>query len=403
MPEPEADVRRPLMAGRVLVLLAIAVFSLSLRAAVTSLTPLLSRISTDMAFGSAIVGVFGTLPTAMFAVGGFAAPALGRRIGLERLALIAATATAIGTGGRAVASNPAGLLALMTVALLGMGIGNVVIPPLIKRYFGDHVGTMSAVFVCCIQIGTIVPAALAVPIAEAHGWRISLAVWALIPLSTLLPWLIVSHGSRSRVAAGSDQQAEAAGPVWRSPVAVGITVMFAMTSLITYSMFTWIPQIITTAGGTERLGGSMVAAFSLSGFAAALVTPSLCARMANPFPIVIGCVICLLVGFAGLLWSPLTGTVVWMIILGLGPSTFPAAITLINLRSRTGAGSAALSGFVQGVGYLVACAGPLMFGVLHELSGQWTLSFALLLIAVVALIIGGYQACKPRCFEDTIR
>lgn len=387
-----------------LVLLAIVVFSLSLRAAVTSLTPLLARISGDMGFGSTVIGVFGTLPTAMFALGGFLAPTLGRRIGLERLALCAATATTLGTGGRALASDATGLLILTTLALLGMGIGNIVIPPLIKRYFGDRIGAMSAVYVCCIQIGTIVPAALAVPIADAHGWRISLAVWALVPLTTLLPWWRVSHSARRAATADQDAELEEpVGPVWRSPVAVGLTVMFAMTSLITYSMFTWIPQIITTAGGSERLGGSMVAAFSLSGFAAALITPLLCARFANPYPVVIGCAVCYLIGFAGLLWYPLAAPVVWMIILGLGPSTFPAAITLINLRSRTGAGSAALSGFVQGVGYLVACAGPLMFGILHERSGHWTLPFAFLLIAIVALLIGSYQACKPRYVEDTIR
>lgn len=117
----------------------------------------------------------------------------------------------------------------------------------------------------------------------------------------------------------------------------------------------------------------------------------------------IGCAVCYLVGFAGLLWFPLTGTVFWMLIVGLGPSTFPAAITLINLRSRTGAGSAALSGFVQGVGYLVASAGPLVFGLLYELSGHWTLPFEFLLVAVVALLIGSYQACRPRYFEDTVR
>ena len=42
------------------------------------------------------------------------------------------------------------------------------------------------------------------------------------------------------------------------------------------------------------------------------------------------------------------------------------ALTLINLRTRTAAGSAALSGFTQGVGYAVACLGPLLFGMLHD-------------------------------------
>lgn len=398
------DARR-LLAGRLLILTAIVLFSCALRSAVTSLTPLLPRISADIGFDSTIIGVFGMLPTAMFALAGFVGPPLGRKLGLERLALLAATATVVGTAGRSTMSDVGGLMAFMTLALIGMGIGNVVIPPLLKRYFSDQIALLSTIFVCCIQIGTIVPAALAVPLADAYGWRVSLAVWALLPLATLAPWALLSRPAG--VVQGADtatavvgEPAAASRPIWRSPVTWGLTVMFGATSLITYAMFTWIPQIITSAGGDEKLGGAMVAVFSLSGFAASLITPGLGARFANPFPVVLGCVVCHLVGFAGLLWLPLTATAVWAFIAGLGPSTFPLAMTLINFRSRTGAGSAALSGFVQGVGYLVACAGPFTFGLLHDWTGQWTMSFAFLLVAVVALVIGGYEACKPRYLED---
>ncbi|MCV7428213.1 MFS transporter [Mycobacterium montefiorense] len=399
--EPPVAQRR-LVAGRITVLLAIVLFSLALRAAVTSLTPLLSRVSGDMGFGSTIAGLFGMLPTAMFALAGFVGPALGRKIGLERLALCAAVATAAGLAGRSVVPSVAGLLGLMTVALAGMGIGNIVIPPLIKRYFADRVASMSAVYTACIQLGTIIPAALAVPIADAQGWRVSLGVWALIPVAALLPCIMITL--RPHEAATADRRAgapQAIGAVWRSPVAWGLTVMFSMTSLNTYALLTWIPQVLTSAGGSEAFGGAMVAAFSISGLVAAFVTPALFARFANPFPVVIGCAVCYLIGFAGLLWLPLTATVVWVLIVGLGPSTFPGAITLINLRCRTGAGATALSGFVQGVGYLVACAGPLVFGVLHQISGQWALSFGFLVVTVVALIVGGYQACQPRYLEDT--
>jgi CP family cyanate transporter-like MFS transporter len=77
------------------------------------------------------------------------------------------------------------------------------------------------------------------------------------------------------------------------------------------------------------------------------------------------------------------------------------ALTLVNLRSRTQAGSAALSGFTQGVGYLTACAGPLLFGVLHTWTGGWAAPFALEGAAVVVLVGGAWLACKPRMLEDT--
>lgn len=65
--------------GRLMVLAAILLFALCLRSAVTSLSPLLTQISHEIGFGSAVIGVFGMLPTAMFAIAGLVTPALTER------------------------------------------------------------------------------------------------------------------------------------------------------------------------------------------------------------------------------------------------------------------------------------------------------------------------------------
>ncbi|CAM4148777.1 putative transporter YycB [Mycobacterium basiliense] len=400
---------RSLFASRTAVLLAIALSAFTMRSAVTSMTPLLARVAHTMGFGSTVIGVFGMLPTAMFALAGFAAP-LSRRFGLERMALLSVLATAVGTAGRAMASDVAELMACTILALVGMGIANIVIPPLVKKFFNDRVALMSAVYLGCLQLGTVVPAVVAVPLADSCGWRASLAVWALIPAVALLPWISVV-GRRDNDIRGQnggqngDQNAPTGkriGPIWRSPIAWGLTFMFSMTSLITYAMFAWLPVIATSSGGSEALGGAMVATFSCVGFLTTLITPELCARVCNPFPVVAASALSFLVGFAGLLWAPLTAPIVWAIILGFGPSTFPAVMTLINLRSRTETGSAALSGFTQGMGYLLASPGALIFGILYNITGRWELSFGFLLVPLIALLVGGYHACKPRYLEDTL-
>ena len=51
-----------------------------------------------------------------------------------------------------------------------------------------------------------------------------------------------------------------------------------------------------------------------------------------------------------------------------GP-VFPVVLTLIGLRARTSEGTAALSGFTQSVGYLIAAIGPFGMGFLHERPG----------------------------------
>lgn len=50
---------------------------------------------------------------------------------------------------------------------------------------------------------------------------------------------------------------------------------------------------------------------------------------------------------------------------------FPLALTMIGMRSRTGAGVVPLSAFVQSIGYLISIPGPLLVGVLYQHSGAW--------------------------------
>ncbi|TQD50922.1 MFS transporter, partial [Lysobacter aestuarii] len=175
--------------GRALVLLGIALSAFNLRTAVTSLTPLLDRIGDALGFGTAMMGVFGMVPTAAFAAFGVATPAIAHRIGLERTALAAMGLAAAGLLARGFAPGTGMLLSASALALAGMGIGNVVLPPLVKRYFPDRVGTVSSTYITLLQLGTILPALAAVPLANAVGWRSSLSAWAIVAVAAALPWL----------------------------------------------------------------------------------------------------------------------------------------------------------------------------------------------------------------------
>lgn len=406
----------PLWSGRGLVLLGIVLSAFNLRTAVTSLTPLLDMLGDTFGFGATMTGVFGMLPTAAFALFGVATPTLAHRIGLERTALLAMLLATLGLLLRSAANDTTALMAASLTALAGMGIGNIVLPPLVKRYFADRVGAVSTLYITVLQAGTILPALVAVPVMEAAGWRLSLGLWAVFAAASALPWCLVLWQERRRTSplarahdaavTVDDEAPELAasrptGRAWRSPVAWGMALMFGMTSLVTYSMFTWLPKLLVEAGGTLALGGSMVALFSTLGLVASLTMPLIAVRMRKPFIVVVACGGFYAAAFAGLLLAPMAAPALWVALLGLGPSTFPLSLTLINLRTRTPEGSAALSGFMQGVGYTLSCAGPLAFGLLHEYTHGWALPMAFLAVCVGVLLVGGYLACRPRYLEDT--
>ncbi|WDJ83491.1 CynX/NimT family MFS transporter [Xanthomonas campestris] len=389
--------------GRGVVLAAVLLSAFNLRTAVTSLTPLLERIAHEYDFGAPTMGALGMLPTAAFALTGVATPALLRRFGLLQTALIAMGLATIGLLVRPLLPGTGGLLLGSLVALAGMGVDNVVLPPLVKRYFGDRVGGVSTLYITVLQVGTLLPALMAVPVADAWGWRSSMMVWMLPALLALIAWALV-HARHRRLAATGPAPVtptpEAEGRVARTALGWSMALTFGMTSLVTYSMFTWLPTLFREAGASPAFGGTMVALFSALGMVGALTMPALAVRLRNPFPIVLLCAACHLVAFAGLWWAPLAAPILWVTLLGLGPSTFPLALVLVNQRSRTAAGSAALSGFSQGMGYLVSCLGPFLFGWLHAHRGGWTSPFLFLAACIVIQLVAAWVACRPQWLED---
>src|SRR5699024_5612831 len=69
------------------------------------------------------------------------------------------------------------------------------------RYFSDRVAVMSAVYITCVQLGTAIPPLVAVPAADALGWRWSIGMWALVAFAALLPSLALLRARRSGVEA----------------------------------------------------------------------------------------------------------------------------------------------------------------------------------------------------------
>ena len=77
-------------------------------------------------------------------------------------------------------------------------------------------------------------------------------------------------------------------------------------------------------------------------------------------------------------------------------------IALIGLRARTPDGTAALSGFTQSLGYLIAAIGPFVIGTVYDATGRWTLPLWLLLALVLPLLAVGAYAGRPAYLEDQL-
>src|SRR5699024_1852206 len=135
------------------------------------------------------------VPVLAFAVFGSITPPLSRKLGLEPLLIISMLGAALGVAMRSTASSATEFILWSVIALGGMGAGNVLLPPLVKRYFPDKIGPVTAIYTTLIAVSTALPPLFVVPMANAFGWRTSLGQWMLIGVLSAVPWLIVVLGS----------------------------------------------------------------------------------------------------------------------------------------------------------------------------------------------------------------
>jgi len=315
---------------------------------------------------------------------------------------------------RSTADSATGFIFWSVVALGGMGAGNVLLPPLVKRYFPDRIGAVTAIYTTLIAISTALPPLFVVPMAQTFGWRVSLGQWAIIGVLAALPWIIVVVGSlrgRRQVSEILRHENPASTPkdkartrgggrIWRSPTAWALGFFFAANSSNSYAMFAWMPLILTDAGIEDGAAARWLSLYAAFGIFTSLGAPVLAARMKNPYPVVVLFASLTVAGYAGMIVSPASGTLVWVTAIGIGAGTFPMALALVNLRSRTAVGSTTLSGFAQGVGYTCAALGPLGVGLLYDATGGWSIPLGALIASMAVILVAGWFVARPVAVED---
>ncbi|MFE4542262.1 CynX/NimT family MFS transporter [Arthrobacter sp. NPDC056727] len=378
----------------------------SAREAVSAVSPLLDPIREDLPLDAVTTGILGMLPTAGFAAMGFMALPLVRRIQLEHLLLVAIVLTTLGQVGRALGWTVLAFLAFTLIAMLGIGLVNVVMPPLLMKYFPDKTGGLSALHVTLLGASTAVAAQAAIPLANLYGWRFSIGIWAAFSAIAALPWLIGPAGKGTGTASPNTAPPNApcsrrnAIKPWRSSIGWGAALIFAGCSSNTFAALTWLPSVLVDKGMSQDTAGSMLALYSILALPVALIVPLLVIQIPRPLPIALLFVVMFAVGYVGIIFAPPTSAMVWVVVAGLGQGAYSFVFTMINKRARTQAGSGVLSGFAQGAGYALASVGPFLFGLLRHSGDGWLPSFGMLGVWLLVLTVGAIMLNRPRVIED---
>ncbi|PLR33025.1 MFS transporter [Chimaeribacter californicus] len=397
---PRSTPAHHLPTGRLLVLIGIVLVSLNLRAAVTSLSAIYNVIAPDIHGFNA--GVLGVLPLLSFALFGSLTALVSRRLGYEGALVLAMLMVCAGIGLRSFSHSFTAFMLYSVLALAGMGFGNVLVQPTIKKYFPDHIGGLTAVYAVMIAVSAGLPSAIAVPITQSDGWRANVALWSLTALLAALPWLWqVFRHRHDHPAAGTAPGTPPAAPhiaLWRWPVAWSLVILFGVSMMSMYAMLNWLPTYLVQRGITAATAGDMLFVYNIVGIVHSILIPLWLGRMKKPYLVVAAGGLLQIISYMGFLYLPQAAWL-WAVVAAPGLMTIPATFQLINLRTHTVGGAASLSSFTQGIGYVFAAAGPFLFGHLHH-GNNWSLSFWFLTAMSVLMLLAGGAAVRRVYLEE---
>ncbi len=388
--------------GRLLVGVAIVLLAINLRPAVGSVGVVLEALRGDLGMSVTTAGLLTTLPVLCFAAAGIAAHSVIANLGLHVTTVLVLALTVTGVAVRSVVDSPVLFLLFSVVALSGCAIGNVLLPPLAKRHFPDHVPGISAAYGAALMGGGAISSVSTVPLSSALGdWRWGTAAWALPALLALLLWL-----PYVRESVHVDPLADAhykLRELARSRLAWAMALLFGVQSAQAYAQFGWMPAILVDAGLGDSYAGAMVGLLGAVGVPLTLSLPYLMRRSGDRAWLPWAFATVSVIGWLGLMLWPGAAPWLWAILLGLGGGAFTWTLTMIGRRARTPGGTAALSSFVQGTGYAISAIGPFGTGLLHDLTDDWYASISMMIVLAALIAVFGTMVARPAYLEDTLR
>lgn len=375
---------------RELLLVGILLIAANLRAPFTSLPPLLSLIRSTLGLNNIEIGVLTTLPLLAFALVSPFASMLGRDWGLERSLL--AALILIG-GGIIIRSLGSEWCLYLGTAIIGVGIavGNVLLPSLLKRDFPQRIMWLTATYVVSMGAAAAISSALVVPLSQKlnGNWAYTLGAMVLLPAIAIVTWSLQVGGNTKPL---DDPSAKSRRSMWRSTLAWQVTLFMGINSFLYYIFIGWLPAILTTRGFSPAEAGSLHALLQIATAAPSVVLVPMCQRMRDQtWPAVLAALLCVL-GILGLSLTSEMATL-WILFIGLGTGAgVILSLMFMGLRTTNAIQAAALSGMAQSVGYLLASLGPPLFGALHDISHGWTTPMVMCAALASVMIVLGYGA-----------
>lgn len=392
-PRPRGAPRAAASAG--VLTLAILAVAVNQRPGIVVVGPLLDQIRAGTGLSTTGLAVLTAMPVVCFGVVGLFGGRVITRWGIRPTIVASLLVLAAGSLVRLAPGTPALLLGTV-VAAAGIAVLNVGLPAAVKAYLPTRLGRATGLYATALGVAAAAAAAVAVPLSGWLGWRGALGVWAVPALLAALWWSSLrTERPAGGVTVGAPSSAAVVRRLARSAVAWQVTAFLALQSATFYSVMAYLPSVYVDQGYDAAGAGTLLGVLTFTGVPVALVVPPTAARVRRPELLALGLSVASVVGLAGTVLAP-GAVLLWAVVAGIGlGGNFPLALTFVAMRASDAHAAASLSAMAQGIGYLVAAAGPVLMGVLHAATGDWTVPIAMLVAFNLTLIPLGWGASRP--------
>ncbi len=263
----------------IVLLSAIIVFSCALRAPITGVGSLIGYISDDLSLSNMSAGMLTTIPLMAFSAVSFFIGSFSHRLGAGKVLLTGIILLFVGIILRSFA-NISGLFVGTAVIGLGIAVGNVLIPAVIKAFFPARIGILTSAYTTTMSVFAGISGGISVPIAKAFGWQFALLVWIILAFAALILWL-PNKNLQLTNDLGIYENAEGRRPITKDSMTWCVALYMGIQSLLFYCLVAWFATILQSKGFDTSTAGYFNSIYMLLGIPGSLIIPLLASKSRN--------------------------------------------------------------------------------------------------------------------------